>query len=194
MDILLTDIVEMDLLLKLCSVPILNYPLALRTREHISLSLGGECFEVDVLGQGLIRYRWGLGVMLGVYVAGCAGGHLNPAVTFVNCLYRGFPWKKWFPYACAQVSGCFCGAAIIYGNYKSAIDAYEGGPGIRTVPGYSQTATAGVFCTYPQPFMERVGMFFSEFIASAVLIFVIFALKGRPSHHVDDNDLADIIF
>ena len=116
--------------------------------------------------------------MFGVYVAGCAGGHLNPAITFVNCLFRGFPWKKLPIYALAQVLGCFCGAAIIYGNYNSAINAYEGGPDIRTVPGYSDTATAGVFCTYPAPFMSTVGMFFSEFLASAVLVFVIFALKG----------------
>jgi glycerol uptake facilitator-like aquaporin len=53
---------------------------------------------------------WGLGVMLGIYVAGCAGGHLNPAITFVNCLFRGFPWKKLPAYACAQIAGCFCGA------------------------------------------------------------------------------------
>jgi aquaglyceroporin related protein len=142
--------------------------------------------------------------MLGVYVAGCAGGHLNPAITFVNCLvsqlpilpslllllfplnltfpppysqYRKFPWYKFPIYACAQVAGCFCGAAVIYGNYKSAIDAYEGGPGIRTVPGYSDTATAGVFNTYPQPFMTRLGQIFSEIIASTVLVFVIFAMK-----------------
>jgi aquaglyceroporin related protein, other eukaryote len=133
--------------------------------------------------------------MLGIYVAGCAGGHLNPAITFVNCMFRGFPWKKWPAYACAQVAGCFCGAvsllswyccgspdtystqAVIYGNYKSAIDQYEGGVGIRTVPGYSETATAGVFCTYPQPFLTTTGMFFSEFIASAMLVMVIFALK-----------------
>ena len=48
--------------------------------------------------------------MLGIYVAGCAGGHLNPAITLTNCLFRGFPWKKWPAYACAQVAGCFCGA------------------------------------------------------------------------------------
>lgn len=115
--------------------------------------------------------------MLGVYVCGCSGGHLNPAITFVNCLYRKFPWRKWPIYACAQVAGCFCGAAVIYGNYKSAIDLYEGGPGIRTVPGYSDHSTAIVFCTYPAPFMTKTGMFFSEFIASSVLVFVIFALK-----------------
>lgn len=56
------------------------------------------------------RSSWGIGVMLGIYVAGCAGGHLNPAITFVNCMFRGFPWKKWPVYACAQVAGCFCGA------------------------------------------------------------------------------------
>lgn len=66
---------------------------------------------------------------------------------------------------------------MIYGNYKSAIDQYEGGTNIRTVPGYSDTATAGVFCTYPQPFLTTTGMFFSEFIASAMLVLVIFALK-----------------
>ncbi len=166
---------------------------------------------------------WGIGVMLGVYVAGCAGGRkfpfsfvfaasqkpahhvagkttaaqkpahpnpsipglthfihptdLNPAITFVNCLFRKFPWWKFPIYACAQVAGCFCGAAVIYGNYKSAIDVYEGGSHLRTVPGYSDTATAGVFCTYPQPFLTKTGQFFSEIVSSTVLVFVIFAVK-----------------
>jgi len=125
-----------------------------------------------------ISWGWGIGVMLGIYVCGCSGGHLNPAVTLANCVFRGFPWWKWPIYACAQVTGCFCGAAIIYGNYKSAIDAYEG-YGIRTVPGYSDTATAGVFNTYPQPFLTKTGQVFSGIIASTVLIFVIFALKDE---------------
>jgi aquaglyceroporin related protein len=70
-----------------------------------------------------------------------------------------------------------CGSALVYGNYKSAIDIYEGGAHIRTVPGYSTTATAGIFCTYPAEFMTKTGQFFSEFLASAVLMFMIFALK-----------------
>lgn len=28
-----------------------------------------------------ISWGWGIGVMLGIYVCGCSGGHLNPAVT-----------------------------------------------------------------------------------------------------------------
>ncbi|GAB7348696.1 hypothetical protein MBLNU459_g7439t2 [Dothideomycetes sp. NU459] len=36
---------------------------------------------------------------------------------------------------------------------------------------------AGIFCTYPAAFMTKTGQFFSEFIASALLMFLIYALK-----------------
>jgi aquaglyceroporin related protein len=110
-----------------------------------------------------------LGVMLGVYTAGISGAHLNPAVTLANCVFRKFPWRKLPKYAIAQTLGAFCASGVVYANYKSAIDLYEGGPDLRTVPGYSTNATAGIFCTYPAPFMTRTGMFFSEFIASTIL-------------------------
>lgn len=77
----------------------------------------------------------------------------------------------------AQVLGAMTAAAVVYGNYKSAIDEFEGGAGIRTVPGYSENATAGVFCTYPANFMSNTGQFFSEFVASALLMFLIYAIK-----------------
>lgn len=115
--------------------------------------------------------------MLGVYASGISGAHINPAVTFANCVFRKFPWRKFFPYMIAQVLGAMCASAIVYANYKSAIDVFEGGANIRTVPGYSETATAGIFCTYPAPFMTKTGQFFSEFIASTLLMFLIYALK-----------------
>ncbi|GIC88261.1 MIP/aquaporin family protein [Aspergillus udagawae] len=124
-----------------------------------------------------ISWGWGIGVMLGVYASGISGAHINPAVTFANCVFRKFPWRKFPVYAIAQILGAMCGAAIVYGNYRSAIDQFEGGANIRTVPGYSPTATAGIFCTYPAEFMTRTGQFFSEFIASSILMFMIFALK-----------------
>lgn len=117
--------------------------------------------------------------MLGVYVGGKSGGHLNPAVTWANCLFRGHPWRKLPIYAIAQTLGAMAAAAVVYGNYKSAINAYEGGPGIRTVTG--ENATAGIFCTYPAAFMTRTGMVFSEFIASTILQFVIFALADSTN-------------
>lgn len=39
------------------------------------------------------------------------------------------------------------------------------------------TNQSGIFCTYPAEFMTRTGMFFSEFIASTLLMFLIYALK-----------------
>ncbi|KAM3452878.1 hypothetical protein MY3296_004147 [Beauveria thailandica] len=126
-----------------------------------------------------ISWGWGIGVMFGVYVGGKSGGHINPAVTLANCVFRGHPWRKFPVYAIAQLLGAMAGAAIIYGNYKSAIDNFEGGPGIRTVTG--PNATAGVFCTYPAPFMTRTGMFFSEFLSSSVLQFIIFALVDEDN-------------
>ncbi|KAK5462510.1 glycerol channel [Exophiala xenobiotica] len=124
-----------------------------------------------------ISWGWGLGVMLGVYTSGISGAHINPAVTFANCVFRKFPWRKWPIYALAQILGAMCASGVVYANYKSAIDVFEGGPGIRTVPGYSETASAGIFCTYPAEFMTKTGQFFSEFIASTILMFLIYALK-----------------
>jgi aquaglyceroporin related protein len=115
--------------------------------------------------------------MLGVYTSGISGAHINPAVTFANCVFRKFPWRKWPIYALAQILGAMCASGVVYANYKSAIDVFEGGPGIRTVPGYSETASAGIFCTYPAEFMTKTGQFFSEFIASTILMFLIYALK-----------------
>jgi aquaglyceroporin related protein, other eukaryote len=116
--------------------------------------------------------------MLGAYTASRSGGHLNPAVTLSMCIYRRFPWSQLPIYALSQTLGAFCAAGVVYGNYKSAIDQYEG-YGIRTVPyvdAASTTPSAGIFATYPAPFMTTTGAFFSEFLASAVLMFCIFAL------------------
>ncbi|OJK02688.1 hypothetical protein ASPACDRAFT_17038, partial [Aspergillus aculeatus ATCC 16872] len=134
-----------------------------------------------------ITWGWGLGVMLGVYVSSPSGSHLNPAVTLASCLLRRFPWRRFPIYILSQLLGAMCGAAIVYANYRSAIDAYEGGSTIRTVPGYSPTATAGIFSTYPAAFMTRTGMFFSEFLASAILMFGIFAVKDNTELKQDST-------
>jgi aquaglyceroporin related protein len=119
--------------------------------------------------------------MLGLYVAGDSGAYLNPAITFANCLFRQLPWRRFPVYFVAQILGGFVGSGIVYANYISAIDYYEGG--LRTVPP-AQKATAAIFCTYPQPFLTKASQFFSEFIAIALLMFVIFALKDASNNGV----------
>jgi aquaglyceroporin related protein len=122
-----------------------------------------------------INWGWGLGVMLGIYVAGDSGGFLNPAITLGFCTFRKLPWRRLPIYFLAQFLGGFVASGVVYANYIDAIDNVEG-HGIRTVPP-STTATAGIFCTYPQAFLTKGSQFASEFVASTILMFVIFALK-----------------
>ncbi|PYH89792.1 aquaporin-like protein [Aspergillus ellipticus CBS 707.79] len=135
-----------------------------------------------------ISWGWGLGVMLAIYVSTPSGSHLNPAITWTLCLLRHFPWSLLPLYTLSQLLGAMTGSAIVYANYRSAIDTYEGGASHRTVPGISppsppspspETATAGIFSTYPAPFLTLPGQFFSESLASAILMFMIFALKDE---------------
>jgi aquaglyceroporin related protein len=120
--------------------------------------------------------------MIGIYVAGDSGAYLNPAITFANCYYRGLPWRRFPMYFIAQFLGGFVAAGVVYANYLNPINQVEG-HGLRTVPP-APNATAGIFCTYPQAFMTKAGQFFSEFIASTILMLVIFALKDDTNNGV----------
>ncbi len=58
-------------------------------------------------------------------------------------MFRGLPWKKVPLYIFGQVLGAYLGSLFVYSNYFHAIDLFEGGKGVRTVPG-----TASLFATY----------------------------------------------
>ncbi|KAJ3553885.1 hypothetical protein NM688_g3384 [Phlebia brevispora] len=122
-----------------------------------------------------INIAWAAGVACGVWVAGgYSGGHLNPAVTLTLAVFRDFPWKKVPIYWFAQLMGALVGAAIIYGDYIRAIDIFEGGRHIRTVPG-----TASIFSTYALSYMPSVNCFFDEFIGTCLLLIIVFAVTDR---------------
>ena len=100
-----------------------------------------------------INLGWGLAVMLGVYAsAGVSGAHLNPAVTLALALTRGFPWPKVAPYVIAQMAGAFVASAVVFLTYREAFTAFDGG--VRQIAGAQ--GTAGIFATYPQPFLSTL--------------------------------------
>ena len=117
-----------------------------------------------------ITLGWGLGVTMGIYVAGkISGAHLNPAVTLALAIFRGFPWKKVLPYSIAQVAGAFVAAALVYRNYLPAFHQVD--PRLER--------TAGIFTTFPAfPSLPQAG-FLDQVIGTALLLLFIFAITDE---------------
>ena len=128
----------------------------------------------NTLGTTLsVNIGWGLAVMLGAFAsAGVSGAHLNPAVSIAFAAFRDFPWRKVAPYAMAQLLGAFLASAVVYVTYREALDAFDGG--LRAVSG--PTATAGIWATYPQPYLSIAGGFVDQVVGTALLLMGLFAL------------------
>ena len=125
----------------------------------------------NTLGQGagwvLITFGWGLGVFIGVIVAGpYSGAHLNPAVTFGLAVAGKFAWSKVLGYTMAQLAGAFTGSSLAWFLYSSQ---------------YNQTKEAntilGTFCTGPTV-PNTFKNLYSEVLGTFVLVFVVLYLSG----------------
>ncbi|CCH44822.1 Glycerol uptake/efflux facilitator protein [Wickerhamomyces ciferrii] len=122
-----------------------------------------------------IALSWATAVFLGYTVsAGISGAHLNPGVTLSSAVFRKFPWRKVPGYVFAQTFGGYIGGLLVYATYVQSINEFEGGVGIRTVGG--ETSSAGLFCTFSQPYLSTGGQVVSELVSSALLQLGIFAM------------------
>jgi len=121
-------------------------------------------------GYTNITLGWGLGVTMGIYVAGkVSGAHLNPAVTLALAVFRGFSWRKVLPYSIAQTAGAFVAAALVYWDYL---------PAFRQVDPQLEH-TAGVFTTFPAfPGLPQAG-FLDQMIGTGLLLLLIFAITDE---------------
>ncbi|MEU1637565.1 MIP/aquaporin family protein [Nonomuraea sp. NPDC005701] len=146
------------------------------------LILFGVGVVAQVVAAGIgdhdsIAWAWGIGVALGVYVAGrITGAHLNPAVTLAFATFRGFPWAKVVPYSLAQTAGAFVGALLVRWNYTEVLNKVDPGHTLKT-----QT----VFSTLPGNGSLPVGAwggFRDQIIGTAILMFVLYALSD--SHNL----------
>jgi len=137
----------------------------------------------------VIILGWGLAVMLGIYVAGAiSGAHINPAVTLALAVRGKLAWSKVLPYWLAQVLGAFVAALILYFVYQGAI---QNAVTLATVAGHSAPNVAdtvgGVFYTSPKAFVGTFGAFGDEFIGSALLVGLIFAIVDGRNQPVQSN-------
>jgi glycerol uptake facilitator protein len=123
-------------------------------------------------GHDSIAWAWGLGVTLGVYVAGRrSGGHLNPAVTLSLAVFEGFPWRKVAPYWAAQTAGAFVAALLVRWNYSETLALVDPGHTIKTQGVFSTLPGNG---TYP---VSDLGALRDQIIGTAILLFVIRAIS-----------------
>jgi glycerol uptake facilitator protein len=131
----------------------------------------GVVAQVAAAGTGefdSIAWAWGLGVTLGVYVAGrISGAHLNPAVTVALAVFKGFSWRKALPYALAQTAGAFVAALIIRWNYSEALSRFD--PGLTS-------KSQGVFSTLPGAGVSEWGALRDQIIGTAILLFLVLAV------------------
>lgn len=127
----------------------------------------GTAGEVVNGGFTNITFAWGLGVTMGIYVAGrVSGAHLNPAVTLALAVFRGFSWRKVAPYMTAQTLGAFVASALVFLNYRLAF--------LKADPRLENTA--GVFTTFPAFPASPLAGFLDQMIGTALLLLLIFAI------------------
>jgi MIP family channel proteins len=150
----------------------------------ILIAFGVGVVAQTVLSKGAngsflaINIGWGLAVMLGIYAsAGVSGAHLNPAVTVALAVHRQFPWNKVLLYSLAQVAGAFVASAVVFATYREALSAFDGG--IRAVEG--ATATAGIFATYPQPYLSIAGGFVDQVVGTMLLMAGVLAVTDQKN-------------
>jgi glycerol uptake facilitator-like aquaporin len=163
--------------------------------------------SADAAGGPLsIHIGWGVGVALAVYVAGGVSAHLNPAVTLAMVCFGDTPLCRLPTYVLAQILGAFSGAAVVFGLYREALDAFDASAVHRNVTNASTASfrgravggvadTAGIFATYPATLAGGVvasntACAATEVVGTAVLVAGILALSDRDNAVAPGDALA----
>ena len=136
----------------------------------------------------LISWAWGFGVAFAVWVAGgVSGAHLNPAVTLALAARRGFSWRKVPAFWAVQVAGGFVGAALVWSDYHTAIDALN--HSMHIIRGAEASlGTFSIFATFPAKYFHSpVGPFVDQVIGTAFLVAFIFAITDEYNAPIKGN-------
>jgi glycerol uptake facilitator protein len=123
-------------------------------------------------GWIVISLGWGLGVFVGVTVAGpVSGAHINPAVTIGLALAGLFPWAKVAMFILFQMLGASMGAFLVWLFYRHHFNRTE-----------DPEAQLACFSTGPA-IRKTASNLISEVIGTFVLIFVILYIS-EPSMNI----------
>ncbi|OAL20000.1 hypothetical protein AYO22_09150 [Fonsecaea multimorphosa] len=143
-------------------------------------------------------WAWGLATMLAIYIAGgISGAHLNPAISLMLYIYRGFPLRKMPMYVAAQMLGAFLAALIAFGIFQPGLnalelylaqeqqrllvekDSIEGWRSAPALPHASAVSTVVLsnFLTFPRAlWVNSSTAFLAELMGTAILTISVLAL------------------
>lgn len=160
----------------------LRLGLAEALATYVMMTFGLGSVAQVATGQGefgqylSINLAFGLAVAMGVHVAGnVSGAHMNAAVSFSSCVFGTLRWSLLPLYVSAQFLGSFLAAGTVYAVYYEAIHFYCGGNLTVTGP----RATAGIFSTFPAPYLSLTGGFIDQVLGTAMLLLGLSALSDR---------------
>uniref|UniRef100_A0A8C0JB02 AQP7 protein n=1 Tax=Chelonoidis abingdonii TaxID=106734 RepID=A0A8C0JB02_CHEAB len=103
------------------------------------------------------------------------GAHMNASISFTHCVLGNLSWRKLPAYIIGQFLGSFLAASLVFCMYYDALCEYSDGHFIVTGP----NGTAGIFATYPAPYMTLLGGFF---LATMVLMLCILAIYDKKNN------------
>lgn len=118
------------------------------------------------------NWAFGFAIMAGIYIAGgISGGHLNPAISIMLSVTRGFPPRKALMYVFAQCLGAFLASLVAFGIYRNAILEFDNG-----VLNSSLKGSGHAFLPALAKWASPGAGFANEFIATGILGCAILAL------------------
>ncbi|KAF7369568.1 Aquaporin-like protein [Mycena venus] len=128
-----------------------------------------------------IGLAYGGGIFFAVGLcASTSGGHLNPCITIVHVLFKGFPPLKALRYIIAQILGGYIACLLIYAQYHHVLKTAEatviasvGEEGLAAI-NFTPNGPAGIFAIYAQTGSNLGQVFMNEFVTDFFLALVIF--------------------
>lgn len=125
--------------------------------------------------------------MIAIYIAGgVSGAHLNPAISIMLYIYRGFPLSKMPAYVSAQMIGAFLATIITFTLFRPGLLALQARElivqgqqsvifDVSSMPPASSVLVN--FLTYPRQIWIGTGTaFMTEFVGTTILAVTVLAL------------------
>lgn len=152
-------------------------------QSKLSDSKNGDFFAIN--------WGWGIGVMMGILVSGgVSGAHLNPAVSLALAVVGKFSLKKVLFYWLAQYLGAFAAAASVLGVYSDAIQHYAAMHFNGTLlvnDTMNDPGLAGIFATYPAPWLSIQGGMGDQILATMLLLVCICAISDKRNTQIPSS-------